>query len=45
MTKLEIEYMRSYENYLGALDDLEIIRQMYKEAAMAYFESLKGTRT
>jgi len=40
MNDLEKEYVRAYENYLGGLDDLRLIKEMYDEAAMAYFESL-----
>lgn len=46
MTDLEKEYMRAYHNYLGAQDDLAMIRDTYERAAMAYFQSLKeNTKT
>jgi hypothetical protein len=40
MTPEELEYMRAYQNYLGAQDDLAMIRDTYERAAMAYFQSL-----
>jgi len=40
MTDLEKEYIRAYENYLGAQDDLAMIKDTYERAAMAYFQSL-----
>lgn len=42
MTPEEREYVRAYENYIGALGDLRIIKDIYNEAAMVYFQSIRG---
>lgn len=45
MTPEEREYIRAYHNYLGALDDVRMIRETYEQAAMTYFQSLnKGIK-
>lgn len=44
-SELEREYMRAYQNYLGAQDDLAMIRDTYERAAMTYFQSIRKDKS
>jgi hypothetical protein len=41
---LEAEYIRAYENYMGGLGDLRILKDAYDQAAMMYLTSIRDDK-